>query len=68
MRIISIDEELAESLKLCGFLIGQPQESKSMNILNVILRLQDIPPVPLHFAEIYEQFLKENPSTTVTKA
>ncbi|MCK5265533.1 MAG: hypothetical protein KAR03_07990, partial [Candidatus Thorarchaeota archaeon] len=39
-----------------------------MNILAVILRLQEFPPIPLTFAEIYEQFLKEEPSTKLTKA
>jgi Fe2+ or Zn2+ uptake regulation protein len=59
-----IDEELTESLELCGFV----KESRLMNILAVILRLQEFPPIPLTFAEIYEQFLKEEPSTKLTKA
>ena len=68
MRIIPIDEELAENLGLCGFMTGERQESRLMNILAVILRLQEFPPIPLTFAEIYEQFLKEEPSTKLTKA
>ncbi|MHA1480780.1 MAG: hypothetical protein ACTSQZ_05110 [Candidatus Thorarchaeota archaeon] len=63
-----IDEKLAAALNLCGFTTGERQESRLMNILGVILRLQEFPPVPLAFAEIYEQFLKENPSSRLTKA
>ena len=63
-----IDEELAENLGLCGFMTGERQESRLMNMLAVILRLQEFPPIPLTFAEIYEQFLKEEPSTKLTKA
>ena len=59
-----IDEELTEALELCGFV----KESRLMNMLAVILRLQEFPPIPLTFAEIYEQFLKEEPSTKLTKA
>jgi len=68
VRIIPIDEKLVEALDLCGFVTGERQESRLMNILGIILRLQEFPPVPLTFAEIYEQFLKEDPSTKLTKA
>ena len=63
-----IDKELAESLELCGFMTGDRQESRLMNILGIILRLQELPPIPLTFAEIYEQFMRDNPSTILTKA
>ena len=68
MRIIPIDEELAGTLKLCGFVTGEHQDSRLMSILGVILKLQEFPTIPLTFTEIYEQFLKENPSTKLTKA
>lgn len=38
-----------------------------MKVLGVILRLQEVPPIPLTFAEIFEQLEKENPSTTLTR-
>ncbi len=63
-----IDEELAEALELCGFGAGTRQESRLMSILGVILKLQEFPPIPLTFAEIYEQFQKEEPSSKLTKA
>ena len=39
-----------------------------MSILEVILKLQKDPPIPLAFADIYEQLLKDEPSTQLTKA
>ena len=63
-----IDEELAEALELCGFETGEPQESRLMSILGVILRLQEFPPIPLTSAEIFEKFQKENPSSKLKKA
>lgn len=63
-----IDEDLAKSLELCGFVTGDRHESRLMNILRIILRLQEVPPIPLTFAEIYEQFQRDNPSTKLTKA
>ncbi len=63
-----IDRELAETLKLCGFVTGEHQESRLMSILGVILRLQEFPPIPITFAQIYEKFQRENPTTTLTKA
>ncbi|MGY5860571.1 MAG: hypothetical protein RTU63_14475 [Candidatus Thorarchaeota archaeon] len=39
-----------------------------MSILEIILKLQSDPPLALEFAEIYDQLLKDNPSTKLTKA
>lgn len=39
-----------------------------MSILEVILRLQSDPPVPLSFSEIYDQLQKDDPATKLTKA
>lgn len=63
-----LDEKLATALDLCGFGAGERQESRLMNILGMILRLQETPPIPLSFAEIYEQLQKDDPSTKLTKA
>ncbi|TFG96932.1 hypothetical protein E4H12_09880, partial [Candidatus Thorarchaeota archaeon] len=38
------------------------------SILEAILKLQKDPPIPLTFAEIYDQLLKEDPNTILTKA
>ncbi|MCK4565948.1 MAG: hypothetical protein KAU48_01430, partial [Candidatus Thorarchaeota archaeon] len=47
---------------------GEHQESRLMSILGVILRLQEFPPIPLTFTEIYEQFQREDLSTKLTRA
>jgi len=63
-----IDKKLAADLELCGFVTGERQESRLMSILGVILRLQEFPPIPLTFAQIYDQFQIEEPNTKLTKA
>jgi Fe2+ or Zn2+ uptake regulation protein len=62
------NEELSKALELCGFLSGDRQESRLMNLLSVVLRLQNDPQAPLTFAEIYDQLLKEDSETKLTKA
>lgn len=39
-----------------------------MNILEIILKLQQDPPIPLAFADIYEQIQIEDPTTKLSKA
>jgi len=63
-----IDEELVKALELFGFRTGDSKESRLMNILGAILRLEETPPIPLTFAEIYEQLQKEKPRTKLSKA
>lgn len=63
-----MDEELVESLKLCGFGTGERQESRLMSILGVILRIQEFPSIPITFAEIHEKFQRDDPNTKLTKA
>lgn len=65
---MTIDKELSDALELCGFISGEKQESRLMNILSVILRLQTDPPIPLTFSEIYEQLEKEDPGVKLTRA
>ena len=60
--------DISEALELCGFLSGDRQESRLMNLLSVILSLQKDPPIPLTFAEIYDQLMKEEQGTKLTKA
>jgi uncharacterized coiled-coil protein SlyX len=62
------EEGISKALELVGFVTGDRQESRLMNLLSVILRLQTDPPMPLTFAEIYDQLLKEEPETKLTKA
>jgi Fe2+ or Zn2+ uptake regulation protein len=65
---VTNDKEISKALELCGFLTGDRQESRLMNLLSVVLRLQNDPQAPLTFAEIYDQLLKEDSETKLTKA
>lgn len=62
------DEGISKALELCGFVTGDRQESRLMNLLSVILKLQTDPPIPLTFADIYDQLLKDEPESKLTKA
>jgi Fe2+ or Zn2+ uptake regulation protein len=62
------NDELLEALDLVGLAAGDRQESRLMNLLTVILRLQKESTTPLTFSEIYEKLLKEEPETKLTKA
>ena len=64
---MAMDKELAEALSFCGFISGEQQESRLLNILRVILRLQTDPPIPLTFSQIYEQIERDDPNITLTK-
>ena len=59
--------KLAKDLEILGF-ITRDKDSRLMSILEVILKLQSDPPIPLAFAEIYDQLQKDDPSTKLTKA
>ena len=63
-----MNEALTKTLEICGFLTGTKQESRLMNTLGTILRLQQDPPIPLTFSEIYDQIQKDDPSAKLTKA
>lgn len=62
------DIDISDALELCGFLSGDRQQSRLMNLLSIILKLQKDPPIPLAFAEIYDQLMKEEPEAKLTKA
>ncbi|MHA3964681.1 MAG: hypothetical protein AM325_014210 [Candidatus Thorarchaeota archaeon SMTZ1-45] len=64
---MSQDDGISKALELCGFMIGDRQESRSMNLLSVILKLQNDPPIPLSFAEIYDQLSVEDTETKLSK-
>jgi hypothetical protein len=60
--------DISEALEICGFSTGTGQESRVMNILGTILKLQTDPPIPLSFGDIYEQVQREEPEAKLTKA
>jgi len=68
VKSMSVDKQLADILELCGFVTGKKQESRLMSILAVILKLQEDPPIPLSFSDIYKQLQIDNPNTKLTKA
>ncbi|MFW9808207.1 MAG: hypothetical protein ACFFE6_02395 [Candidatus Thorarchaeota archaeon] len=65
---MSEEIDVSKALELCGFITGDRQESRLMSLLNIILKLQTDPPIPLTFGEIYDQMLKEEPEAKLTKA
>ncbi len=65
---MAADRGIRSALELFGFKTGDRQESRLMNLLNIILKLQTDPPIPLTFAEIYDQLLREEPESKLTKA
>jgi Fe2+ or Zn2+ uptake regulation protein len=65
---MATNNDFLNALDLCGFVSGEKRESRLLNTLSVILKLQMNPPIPLSFSEIYEQIEKENPSSSLTKA
>ena len=68
VKSMLVDKHLAKKLEICGFVTGEKQESRLMSILAVILKLQEDPPIPLAFSDIYEQLQIDDPSTKLTKA
>jgi len=65
---MATDEGIKEALKLVGFMTGDKQESRSINLLNIILKMQTDRPIPLTFANIYDHFMKKNPESKLSKA
>jgi Fe2+ or Zn2+ uptake regulation protein len=62
------NNEFLDALDLCGFVSKEKRESRLLNTLSVILKLQMNPPTPLTFSEIYKEIEKEDPSASLTKA
>jgi hypothetical protein len=62
------ENRISRALELCGFLTGERQESRLMNLLSTILRIQTDPPIPLTFGEIYDQLMKDEQGPKLTKA
>lgn len=65
---MSEETNISKALELFGFLTGGRQESRLMNLLSVILKLQTDPPISLTFTEIYDQLRKDEPQSKLTKA
>jgi len=63
-----IDEKTNAALKSLGFIVGSSVDSRTLNLLGTVLRIQEDPPVPLSFNKIYESMMNDNPGSTLTKA
>jgi len=68
VTLIPIKKNLVDDLELCGFPVGEKQDSRLMSVLESILRLQKKGPAPLAFIEIYNQIQKDDPNTKLSKA
>ncbi len=60
--------DLKTALEIFGLTTAGRQQSRLFSVLKSILRLQKDPPIALEFGEIYEQVVKEDPTTKITKA
>ena len=65
---IPIKKKLADDLELCGFAVGENQDSRLLSVLESIFNLQKNEPRPLAFIEIYDQIQKDDPNTKLSKA
>ena len=63
-----IDEKTNAALKSLGLVVGSSVDSRTLNLLGAVLRMQKDPPVPLSFNKIYESMMNDNPGSTLTKA
>ena len=63
-----IDEKTNAALKSLGLVVGSSVDSRTLNLLGTVLRIQEDPPAPLSFHTIYESMMNDNPGSTLTKA
>jgi hypothetical protein len=65
---VLIDEKTKAALKSLGLLMGSSVDSRTLNLLGAVLRIQEDPSEPLPFKTIYESVMKDNPGSSLTKA
>ncbi|MHA1485082.1 MAG: hypothetical protein ACTSPR_07165 [Candidatus Thorarchaeota archaeon] len=63
-----IDEKTNAALKSLGLVAGSSVDSRTLNLLGAVLRIQEDPPVPQSFKMIYESMMNDNPGSSLTKA
>ncbi len=59
---MTIRHETSRKLDLVGLKASGESETRIMNLLGVILKLAQYPPVPLDFSQVYETVARESPS------
>jgi hypothetical protein len=62
------EDEMAEEMERCGLSLRGSQGSRLVSVLRSILRIQQDPPIALEFGRIYEQVMKDDPTSGLTKA
>ena len=65
---VLIDEKTKAALRSLGLVVGSSVDSRTLNLLGAVLRIQENPPVPLPFKRIYESMMNDNPGSSLTKA
>jgi len=62
------NEKTKAALRSLGLVVGSSVDSRTLNLLGAILRIQENPPAPLPFKRIYESMMADNPGSSLTKA
>ncbi len=65
---VLIDEKTKAALKSLGLVMGSSVDSRTLNLLGAVFRIQEDPSEPLPFKTIYESMMKDNPGSSLTKA
>jgi len=65
---VLIDEKTKAALRSLGLVMGSSVDSRTLNLLGAVLRIQEDPPVPLPFKRIYESMMMDNLGSSLTKA
>ncbi|TFF96089.1 hypothetical protein EU546_02075 [Candidatus Thorarchaeota archaeon] len=65
---MDIEEDIVEALGILGLDVGEKQETRPVSLLRAILSIQQDPPVPLKFQDIYDGLMREDPSAKLSKA
>ena len=63
-----MDDKTKAALRSLGLVMGSNVDSRTLNLLGAVLRIQEDPPIPLSFNRIYESMMEENPGPSLTKA
>jgi hypothetical protein len=63
-----MDDKTKAALRSLGLMMGSNVDSRTLNLLGAVLRVQEDPPVPVSFNRIYESVMEENPGSSLTKA
>ena len=63
-----MDYKTKAALRSLGLVMESNVDSRTLNLLGAVLRIQEDPPIPLSFNRIYESMMEVNPGPSLTKA